>query len=216
MKALLEIRKKSKARKPKFMRSDSNRLKFKNKWRKPRGLHNKRRLQKDGHQKNPSQGFRSPAMVRGLHESGLEIKNIQNIKQIQEFDSKKYLAELSSTIGLRKKIEILKLCKEKGIQILNLKDIDKFIKQAEKQMEESKKAKQKKEQKKKKSKEEAAKKAEEKKKAESGEEKQEKVKEEVLKSKPQSQEKQKVQTPTKDVTQSKAGHQASSVPGTKQ
>ena len=82
MKTLLEIRKKLKAKKPTFIRTDSNRKKYKNNWRKPRGLHNKRRLNVKGHQKNPSHGYRSPVEVRGLHTSGLELANISNIKGI--------------------------------------------------------------------------------------------------------------------------------------
>lgn len=48
-------------KKPKFIRQDTNRAKkFKIKWRKPKGMHSKLRLNKKGHQKSPSQGYRAP------------------------------------------------------------------------------------------------------------------------------------------------------------
>ncbi|MCD4759432.1 hypothetical protein K8R33_00920 [archaeon] len=217
MKKALELRKKLKAKKPTFLRSDSNRGKYKNKWRKPRGIHNKRRLKFAGHQKNPSQGFRSPKEVRGLHTSGLELITIKNIKDLHKIDIKTQIAELSSTLGLRNKLIILEECKSKKIPILNIKDIDKFIKESREKIETKKKVKQKKTKDKEKSKKEAIKKAEEKKAEKNKEEKQEKVKEDVLKAKPQTQEAQKQIIPKqKDTAQAKAGHQASSVPGTKQ
>ena len=73
MKELLEKKNLAKAKKPKFVRRDANNKRFHNKWRKPRGLHNKRRLKKAGHQKNPSIGYKSPDEVRFLHKSGLEL-----------------------------------------------------------------------------------------------------------------------------------------------
>ena len=88
MKELLEIRKTLKARKPKFVRKDSNKLKGKtmSKWRKPRGLHNKRRLHKKGHQKNPSVGYRSPKLVRSLQLDGKSLYYLKNVADLKEFE----------------------------------------------------------------------------------------------------------------------------------
>ncbi len=218
MKGLLEIRKKLKAKKPTFLRTDSNRKRYKNKWRKPRGLQNKRRLGFAGHQKNPSQGFRSPREVRGLHTSGLELVKITNIKDLQNVDSSKNIVEISATIGTKNKIKILEECKTKKLQVSNVKDIDKFIKEANEDIEARKKKRQKKVQAQKKSKEASVKKAEEKKKEdeEKGEEKQEKVKEEVMHAKQKEAAPVKEATPKQDPTKAKAGHSQSSVPGTKQ
>jgi len=217
MKELLDLRKKMKAKKPTFKRSDSNRLPFKNKWRKPRGLHNKRRLQKAGHQKNPSKGYRSPSLVRGLHYDGYMIVKINSLKDLQQLDPKKHIAEISAKTGMRTRIKIVEECKTKNIPLANIKDLDKFIKETQEKMESKKKQSEEKEQKKKKSKEEAVKKAEEKKSKEGEEDKQEKIKEEVLKAKPKESEKQKVTETAKSVSyQAKTGHEASSVPGTRQ
>lgn len=216
MKTALEIRKKLKAKKPTFLRTDSNRKKYKNKWRKPRGLQNKRRLNFAGHQKNPSQGYRSPKEVRGLHRTGMEIIKISNLKDLQTVDPKKNILEISATVGTKNKVKILEECKLKNFQVANVKDIEKFIKEINDQLESKKKKKQKKIQEKKKSKADALKKAEEKKKEEEGEKKQDKVKEDVMKAKPQQKEQIKETSPKQDPTKAKTGHQQSSVPGSKQ
>jgi len=216
MKKALELRKKLKAKKPTFLRTDSNRKNYKNKWRKPRGLHNKRRLGFAGHQKNPSQGYRSPKLVRGLHKTGLELIKITNLKDLQTVDPSKHILEISATVGAKNKIKILEECKAKNFQVTNVKDIEKFIKETNIQLESKKKKRQKKIQEKKKSKADAVKKAEKKKEDEEGEKKQEKVKEDVMKAKPQAKEQIKEVSPKQDPTKAKSGHQQSSVPGSKQ
>ncbi len=214
MKALLEIRKKLKAKKPTFLRTDSNRKKYKNNWRKPRGLHNKRRLKFAGHQKNPSQGFRSPVEVRGLHTSGLELVNVSNLNDLNNVKENQ-IVEISSTVGTKNKVKILEECKAKKLQVVNVKDIDKFIADVKSKLELNKKQKTKKLEDKKKSKASSLKKAEEKKKEEESKEKQDEVKEDVLKSKPK-EEKPVKETKQKNTTSQKEGHQHSSVPGSKQ
>jgi large subunit ribosomal protein L32e len=215
MKVLLEIRKKVKARKPTFLRTDSNRKKYKNNWRKPRGLHNKRRLNVKGHQKNPSQGYRSPLEVRGLNRSGFELINVCNITELNGIKKETQMVEIATAVGIKNKVKILEECKLKGLQISNVKDIDKFITEVKTKLELNKKQKTKKEETKKKAKASSIKKAEDKKKEEESKETQEEVKEEILKSKPK-EEKHKEQTKQKDTTSQKEGHQHSSVPGTKQ
>jgi large subunit ribosomal protein L32e len=216
MKILLEIRKKLKAKKPTFLRTDSNRKKYKNKWRKPRGLQNKRRLGFAGHQKNPSQGYRSPREVRGLHPTGLEVVRIFNLKGLNDIDSTKEIVVISSTIGTKNKIQILEACKTKKIIVSNIKDIDKFIKESNTKLESKKKKRQKKVQDQKKSKADSVKKAEEKKKEGEGEENQEKVKEEVMHAKQKEEAPVKEAKTKQDSTTAKAGHSQSSVPGSKQ
>ena len=76
---LLEIRKELKGRKPDFIRQDNNRrirIGRQNRWRKPKGIHSKIRHHFKGRRKMPSPGFKSPAKVRWLHDSGLKIVNV--------------------------------------------------------------------------------------------------------------------------------------------
>ena len=142
-------------RKIKFVRQDTNRAdKFKIKWRKPKGLHSKLRLNKKGHQRTPSQGYRSPRSIRG----GEKFTMIKSIEDITEGK-----LMISGKVGLRKKIEIVKLAKEKGFTILNVPNLDKFLKDVEEMINKKKLEKKAKLQKKDKTKKELEKKDEKKK-----------------------------------------------------
>jgi len=129
MKEMLAIRKTLKVRKPKFMRKDSNILKGKtgSKWRKPRGLHNKRRLHKKGHQKNPSVGFKSPKLVRNLSPSGKSIYYLAKVSDLKGFDNNKHEVIISSNVGLKNKIKILEKCLADKVSVSNVKDIAGFL-----------------------------------------------------------------------------------------
>ncbi|MBT3691524.1 hypothetical protein HOG16_04765 [Candidatus Woesearchaeota archaeon] len=210
----LEKRNASKKKKPTFARQDSNKYAFKSKWRKPRGLHNKRRLNKKGHQKNPSIGYSSPKEVKYLTKEGLSRIIIFNIQDLEKVNKEKEIVVLSSKVGIKKKLQLLKEIQKKGLKVENIKNIELYIKEKESEFEERKKQKQKKISEKEKSKKESLKKAKEKE-GEEGEDKQKEIKEEVLSGK-QELKKSKDVTLKKDTTQAKASHQASSVPGAKQ
>lgn len=216
MNELLNLKNKMKSKRPIFVRQDSKKELFKNrtKWRKPRGLHNKRRLGKKGHQKNPSIGYRSPKYVRGIHKTGLELILINNIKDIEKIKKEDQVALLSSKLGTRLKVKILEACLKKKINVFNVKDIEKYLKEVKESLEKRKKEKIKKEAKKKEAKTKAEKKAEEK--AEKKEDSQEEIKEEVMESKQEMKQEKIKDTPKIDKSKSKAGHIASSVPGTRQ
>lgn len=159
---LLEIRNKLKSKKPNFVRHDSHKLHTPKNWRKPRGKHNKQRLNKAGHRKSPSTGFGSPKKVKFLNREGYKIIHVKNIKYLEKIDKNKEAVLLLRTLGLKKKIEILEKCKLLGLKVLNLKDIDAFLTKIKEQKAGKKQAKTKKEEEKIKAKEEAKKKAEEK------------------------------------------------------
>ena len=215
MKHLLEIRKKLKARKPEFKQSDSNRINFKSNWRKPRGHHNKRRLHQKGHQKSPSPGFGSPALVRGLHPTGLIIMKVSNVKELDNVKKDIHIVEIPSKVGLRNRIKILEECKLKNIKVSNFKDIDKFVSEAKEGFESRRKNKKKKVEEKKKAKEESLKKAEEKKEKNDDDEDQEKVKDEVMHAKQETKETQVQSAPDRKGVKTKEAHKLSSMPGTR-
>ncbi len=216
MKKLLEIRKILKSRKPNFIRGDSNKEKCKTrlKWKKPRGLHNKRRLRKKGHQKNPSVGFRSPRQVRSLDKHGLVPYIVRNVKDLKKLDKESNSLILASGVGLKKRIIILEECLKNDIQVSNLKDIKSFIDESKGKLSEKKKSSEKRKDKKKKEVEAAKKKKEEDKKDKKKGTKD--MKKEILESKQKEEKNIDVSAVKKDTTQSKGGHQASNVPGTKQ
>jgi len=148
MKELLEIRKKMKERQPDFIRQDAHKKRLKKRWVKPRGLHSKVRLKHRGHARKVSSGYRTPNAVRGLSTEGLEIKMVYNMSQLEGLDKEKEGVIISSQVGLKNRILLLKKIKEKGINLLNI-DIDEYLKRKEEEIQKRKEKRKKKENKKK-------------------------------------------------------------------
>ena len=68
-------------RKLKLIRQDTNKeIGMEKKWRKPKGMHSKLRLNKKGHGRKPSPGYRAPREIRGKKEYSL----VNSIKDIGE------------------------------------------------------------------------------------------------------------------------------------
>ncbi|MBD3304689.1 50S ribosomal protein L32e [Candidatus Woesearchaeota archaeon] len=162
IKEKLELRKKIKSRKPNYFREDHHKKKAvdKNSWRGPRGRHSKMRHGFQGHRATLEVGYGSPMEVRGLHSSGLLPVVVCNIADMAALDKSKQAAIVSARVGTKKKVGLVNKAKELGINIINVKDADAFLKKVEGQL------KKKKEKKEKSTKDKAAKKKEKEKKAE--------------------------------------------------
>ena len=142
IKELLELRRHIKSKKPDFIRQDFHKKKrLSRKWRRPKGWHSKIRLNLRGRAKKVSIGYRSPKIVRGLHKSGLLQKIIRSVNDLESLDSKKNCGIISSSVGTKKRVVILKKAKELGLNILNIKSPDKYIKEVEDKINLRKKAK---------------------------------------------------------------------------
>jgi large subunit ribosomal protein L32e len=160
---LLELKKAIKRKKPDFIRQDSHKKKrLGRKWRKPKGLHSKMRVRKRGYRKCVSKGYGSPKEVRHLSNKGVKGIIVYNQNQLEEIKSDKEGIIIGKSVGLKKKIEICKKAKEKGIIVLNIKNVDNYLKQIEEKLRKKQQEKQKSE----KEKERKVKKAEEKKEGE--------------------------------------------------
>ncbi len=184
MKDMLALRKRVKKKKPKFIRQDAHKkARLKKKWRRARGIHSKIRLKKRSYRKNTRKGYGSPKKVYGFNPKGLKEVIVKSLGDLRDISKEEGII-ISAKIGLRKKIALLKKAKESGIVVLNVKDIDRFLKDAEEKLKTRKKEKEEKKKKKAAKKKEKEKKVEEKKKEEklseklTEEEKKEKEKEE--------------------------------------
>ena len=131
-------------KKLKFTRQDAHKkVRLGNKWRRPKGLHSKMRIGFKGYNKSVSIGYGSPKSIRGLNKSGLKLIIIKSLKELEKIDAKKECIAVAKTIGLRKKVEILKQAVKKSINVVNIKDIDKFLKDVEEKIKKSKEEKEK-------------------------------------------------------------------------
>jgi len=88
------------------------------KWSAPKGRDNKMRLKEKGYPRVVSVGYKKDARMRGKI-NGKEIIRVENPADINKASRDKLV--LIGKIGKRKRAEIEKIAKEKGIMILNLK-----------------------------------------------------------------------------------------------
>jgi len=135
-------------------------------WRSPKGRHSKTRGERKGYPAIVKIGYKQEEQTRGLVEEKKPIL-VFNIKDLLKVE-KGQIAILGN-VGQKRKLELAKKAKEKGIQISNL-NVEKALKKSEKKQKfkaEQKKTvltkKEAKEEKKESKKEESEKKAEEKK-----------------------------------------------------
>jgi len=126
-KKLIEVRSQIKKRKPTFIRRHAiiqfAKLK-KSGWRAPKGMGNKQRRGRKGQPITPSCGFGSPKSVKGLNRDGLLEVLVNNVKDLDKIDSKVNVAVIASTVGSKKRLDILNIAKTKKLSISNVKDLD--------------------------------------------------------------------------------------------
>ena len=109
-----------KRKKPKFIRQGGKNLKrVGKKWRKPRGSQSKLRKHKKARGFIPHPSYSSPKSVRGLHPSGFEEILIYNVKDLEKINPEKQACRIASTVGKKKRLEIMKKSEELKIKILN-------------------------------------------------------------------------------------------------
>lgn len=125
---LLELKKKISQRRPHFVRQDyHHRMKVEDDyWRAPKGRHSKMRQKIRSHRKKIAVGYRGPVEVRGLHRTGANIVRIENLSQLMKVNPQNSVVILSSTIGAKKRYEILKASIDKKISFVNV-NASKFI-----------------------------------------------------------------------------------------
>lgn len=139
MNKILNFRNEMKAKKPDFERQDANKYKqFSGKWRRPRGIHNKLRRGFKGHKAMPSIGYGSPRSVSGLTRKGLSLVLVHNKNDLNKV-KENCVGVIARNVGLKKKIEILSLAKEKKVNILGVKDIESFVNSAKEKLAKRKK-----------------------------------------------------------------------------
>ncbi len=114
----MQIRARLKKIRKNFKRTEWNkRKKLGEKWRRAKGRDNKIRRGLDG--VKVKVGYGTPVKVRSIHPSGLKEVIVGNLDDLKKIDKKTTAVRISSTVGLKKRTEILKQAKKEGIKVLN-------------------------------------------------------------------------------------------------
>lgn len=104
----------------KFVRCEAHRYKrLGEKWRKPRGRHNKMRRCFKGKPLSPRIGYRKEKNSRGLHPSGYQEVIVHNQADLDGLDAEKQAIRIAASVGKRKKAEILKKAEKLKLKVLN-------------------------------------------------------------------------------------------------
>jgi large subunit ribosomal protein L32e len=107
-------------KKPKFRQWMSQSYKrLKPSWRKPIGWRSKVRLKQKSKFKMPSVSYGAPKKLRYLHPSGYMEVLIHNLKELEKMNPEKEAVKIASTVGKKKRQEIMNKAGELKIKVLN-------------------------------------------------------------------------------------------------
>lgn len=111
-----------KGKKPEFRRQEWFRtVSLKDVWRSPRGIDSKLKRGEKARGSIPNIGYRSPKSVRGLNPKGLKEVRVLNTKDLKKLNAKTDIAVIGSTVGKKKRLEILKETEKSGIMVSNFR-----------------------------------------------------------------------------------------------
>jgi large subunit ribosomal protein L32e len=116
---LLTVKRQLRRSRPVFKRHGAHRkAELSERWKKPRGLHNKLKDNKRGCGPVVSDGYRTPEAVRGLHISGLAIVHVATVDALTGID-KATQGVVISRVGAKRQLEIMAAAHKAGIRVLN-------------------------------------------------------------------------------------------------
>jgi large subunit ribosomal protein L32e len=116
----LVIRRQIKKRTPHFLRDEGFRYKrIPKNWRRPTGITSKLRINLKYRPSKVRVGFRAPKIVRGLHASGFQEILIHTVQELEKIEPKKQAVRIGSSVGTKKRLDIVKRADELDIRVLN-------------------------------------------------------------------------------------------------
>lgn len=131
---LIAQRAQIKRRKPDFKQEGFNsvkRIRNNDRWRRPTGAQSKMRQCKKGGPSKRKSGYSSPKEVRGMLKNGLMPVVIKNADELKAIDAKKECAIIASSVGSKKRIQIVRAAIEQRISLYGIKDPESYIKKLE-------------------------------------------------------------------------------------
>src|SRR3990167_8981617 len=109
-----------KKKKPKFNVPNFGFMKsVKSRWRKPRGVDNKKRINKKFAGASPTIGYRNPKQLRGMHPAGKKEMLVHNIKDLNIAKDNDLFVRIAAQVGGKKRLQIIAKAKLLGLKILN-------------------------------------------------------------------------------------------------
>lgn len=132
-KKLFDLKNKIKSKMPKFIRSGAyKKKKLDIKWRKPKGGGSKVRFKFRGHRSMLKIGYGSPTEVKHFLRTGFRPVLVLCMNDLNKVvDKTQECVIISRTIGLKKKIDVVKKAKELNLVIGNIKNVDLFLKEVD-------------------------------------------------------------------------------------
>ncbi|MHA2058079.1 MAG: 50S ribosomal protein L32e [Candidatus Thorarchaeota archaeon] len=117
---ILKIAKQKKKRMPKFRHEQAHRwIRVSDSWRKLRGIDSATREKRKGRIAMVSSGYRTPKAVRNLHPSLFVEVRIHRASELEELDPEVHAVRIASTVGFRKRQEIIAVADAKLLRVLN-------------------------------------------------------------------------------------------------
>jgi large subunit ribosomal protein L32e len=117
---ILRIAKQKKKHMPKFRHEQAHRwTRVSDSWRKVRGIDSATREKRKGRIAMVSSGYRTPKAVRNLHPSLYVEVRVHRASEIEELDPDIHAVRIASTVGYRKRQEIIAAADAKLLRVLN-------------------------------------------------------------------------------------------------
>jgi large subunit ribosomal protein L32e len=127
MEEIVALRNKLNIKRPNFYKQSTHKKsRLAKKWRKPRGSDSKLAIERKGiYPGRVKAGYRGPVAARGLNKDGKRTVLVHCLGDFNKL--KKGELAIIASVGIKKKIELVKYCIEKGLQIANLKNPSEFL-----------------------------------------------------------------------------------------
>lgn len=117
--SLLTVKRQLRRTRPVFKRHGAHRkAELSDRWKKPRGLHNKLKDNKRGCGPVVGDGYRTPQAVRGLHISGLQIAHVATVAAVSGLNKETHGIVVAS-VGAKRQLEIIAAAQKAGVRVLN-------------------------------------------------------------------------------------------------
>lgn len=101
-----------------------SRKRVQERWRKQRGIDNKKRIKKNFMGAEPTIGYGNPGQIKGIRASGRRLVIVHNVNEIRDIanDSNRRVSfdvAIAHDVSTRKRAEIISIADTNGIRITN-------------------------------------------------------------------------------------------------